>query len=189
MLRNLRHGALRNQSTWPIPCVTLRNITQWLIPFLLEQRSQKRKEIWSSKTEPGGSSVFKCLLNSYFGLSNPSHILALGLPFPAPRLFAKHWFCVCTAAHNLKLPSQISLSAAISFLLGLQCPDSRICCRGFYPFPFFLMGEGIFPPLPLILWDLGMTSGSGILYPLFIYPWGGEYTFSAVITVIKAASL
>lgn len=65
-------------------CVTVRNITQWLIPFPLEQRGQKGKEIWSSKTERGGSHGFMgssahmvtCLIQATFWFSS-SHCQAL----------------------------------------------------------------------------------------------------------------
>lgn len=78
-------------------------------PWAKESEGEK---IWSSKTERGGGSVFKFLFNSHFGLSNPSHILAL--VYPSQPLHCLQSICfVCVLQHiilSLTLLSDSPLS-------------------------------------------------------------------------------
>lgn len=145
-------------------CVTVRNITQWLIPFPLEQRGQKEKEFWSSKTERGGEQWVPGLLCSSGDLSNPSHILVFIIPLQVPGLFANYlFFCLPCSKQSSALHLDLPILPLIITFLSHQGSVSSICCSDLHPFPSFLSAS----------LDLGRpsspTSGFRILCPLLIY--------------------
>ena len=175
--------------TWPVRhtqkhYTVVNSISPWA------EKSEGKKISGLPKWAGGGGSVFKCLLNSHFGLSNPSHVLALVLP-SQPFACLQSIYFVCELQHVIPSFALLSdftpLPLSGSFQVSSVLAVISVACV-FIHFPPF-WSAGLLPlcfpwSCETLWWPRDLESSIRCLCTL-----GGEHAFSAVIRVIKAASL